>query len=558
MFCKNCGSKLKDNALFCSNCGNKVIQKGKVEDEFENKRSAVSDKGKNNRIQIVAIALSIIVIGVIGVVVANLSKPKVVYSYDELNQTASVMDVKLYMSEQIEIPNEIKKDGIMYIVDSIGESAFEDCSNLKSITLPSGLQRIEDRAFSNCTSIKSITIPSGVKSIGKQAFYMCTSLKKISIPASCVAIIGEEAFCGCKELSMVIILPSTITNIEKGTFAGCESLESINLPLELTILGEYAFKDCIQLTKIQLPYGVTSISESAFEGCTNLAYVEIPDTVTNIGDSAFAECKSLSNLTISEHVTNIGDNAFIGCDGLVISVEEDTSSEIKDKLQREYENTTVEIVFMGGQNQTQQETEQENQVQIPTQDKYNSQGVLLKWIEKLDIVDDSNDIVGEVFRYNNSANQTYYNEVTLYGGDPILNFNYSSKESLEYYLTPYGDNEVNLCSENGDYMLQAWIYENGINEDWHFTDNFITNLGMNYGWVTRPANGFFFEDRNAEYVRLIFEVDDGNGKKGYEGVLYEKNKETILHFVYVEDYSVYNDERAREVVNSISTNIIQN
>ena len=90
-------------------------------------------------------------------------------------------------------------------------------------------------------------------------------------------------------------------------------------------------------------------------------------------------------------------------------------------------------------------------------------------------------------------------------------------------------------------------------EDWTSTDNFITNLGMNYGWVCRPANGTFIEDRNDEYVRLIYEIDDGN-KKGYEGVLYERNKGTILHYMYIENYNIYNDERAREVVNSISTN----
>ena len=51
-------------------------------------------------------------------------------------------------------------------------------------------------AFQNCTLLTSVAIPSSVTSIGKGAFYGCTSLTSVAIPSS-VTSIGEGAFYGC-------------------------------------------------------------------------------------------------------------------------------------------------------------------------------------------------------------------------------------------------------------------------------------------------------------------------------------------------------------------------
>ena len=48
----------------------------------------------------------------------------------------------------------------------IGESAFEECHNLKTITLNSNITVIEDYAFAR-TAIKDLTIPDSIESIGK-------------------------------------------------------------------------------------------------------------------------------------------------------------------------------------------------------------------------------------------------------------------------------------------------------------------------------------------------------------------------------------------------------
>ena len=121
---------------------------------------------------------------------------------------------------------------------------------------------IEDEAFADCTDLTSITIPSGVTTIGKWAFLNCSSLASITIPAS-VTTIGDCAF------------------------ASCQSLTSITIPSGVTTIGYDAFSDCQSLTSITIPYGVTTIGYSAFAYCSSITSIIVPASVTSIGSSAF-------------------------------------------------------------------------------------------------------------------------------------------------------------------------------------------------------------------------------------------------------------------------------
>ena len=89
-------------------------------------------------------------------------------------------------------------------VTSIGNNAFQSCSGLTNITIPSSVTSIGSNAFQSCSSLTSIAIPNGVTSVGDYVFYNCSSLTSITIPGS-VTSIGIQAFYGCSGLTLSLI-----------------------------------------------------------------------------------------------------------------------------------------------------------------------------------------------------------------------------------------------------------------------------------------------------------------------------------------------------------------
>ncbi len=152
-----------------------------------------------------------------------------------------------------------------------------------------------------------------------------TQIKKVTIKSG-VTTIGNEAFAGCSSL-ISITIPDTVKDIGSCAFYGCYSLASINIPAGVTIINNDTFHDCSSLTSIVIPLGVTNIESSAFAGCSLITSIGIPSSVTNIESSAFAGCSSLISVTIPDSVTIIGDDAFGYCKALTKTVVNNSETE---------------------------------------------------------------------------------------------------------------------------------------------------------------------------------------------------------------------------------------
>jgi hypothetical protein len=217
----------------------------------------------------------------------NINVEGLIYNLDDESFTAKLINGKTWEGE-LSIPSEIEWKGQKYIVNSIGQKAFEDCKGLTSISIPRSITTIGSNAFYGCTGLSTISIPRSVTTIGSYAFYGCTGLSTITIPDD-ITIIESGLFKDCVNLTSVII-PEGITTIGGEAFFGCKSLTSIMIPESVTSIGNYAFDGCTSLTSFIIPNGVTSISQGTFSGCTNLTFVTIPNGVTSIGWAAFKEC----------------------------------------------------------------------------------------------------------------------------------------------------------------------------------------------------------------------------------------------------------------------------
>ena len=133
-------------------------------------------------------------------------------------------------------------------VTSIGEGAFFNCSNMRSITLPDTLTSIGSSAFSTCEALTEIDLPGSIKEIGNGAF-SCSGLRSIVIPEQ-VTSIKVGTFTSCKDLSS-ITLPTGFKEIEAFSLGGCDALKDIYYPGT-----EQQFRDNVQINAT-LPDGIT-------------------------------------------------------------------------------------------------------------------------------------------------------------------------------------------------------------------------------------------------------------------------------------------------------------
>ena len=204
-------------------------------------------------------------------------------------------------SGDIIIPEKVKgNDGVEYVVTSLGDECFKDCSGLTSITIPSSVTSLGDYCFTSCIGLTSITIPSSVTSLGDDCFSYCSSLTSIEIPSS-VTSLGEFCFISCCDLTTITI-PSSVTSLSRYCFSGCSSLTSIEIPSSVTSLGDYCFSGCSSLTPVTIPSSVTSLGDYCFSGCSNLTSITIPSSVTFLGDDCFSGCSGLETVYFKGNV----------------------------------------------------------------------------------------------------------------------------------------------------------------------------------------------------------------------------------------------------------------
>ena len=126
------------------------------------------------------------------------------YVLDPETKTATLLPKREgKYSGDIIIPEKVKgNDGVEYIVVSLVDKCFQDCSGLTSITIPSSVTSLGWCCFANCSGLTSITIPSSVTSLGVACFEGCSGLTSITIPSS-VTSWGGDCFRGCQNLETV-------------------------------------------------------------------------------------------------------------------------------------------------------------------------------------------------------------------------------------------------------------------------------------------------------------------------------------------------------------------
>ena len=167
---------------------------------------------------------------------------------------------------------------LMWTLDtSTGVLEIDGTGEMNDWTLSSSAPWYSYRSY-----IKIVTLDEGVTSIGNSAFNSCASLASVSMPG--VTSIGYGAFYDCDSLASVE-MPS-VTSIGYQAFYYCDSLASVEMP-SVKSIGDQAFYSCASLASVEMPT-VTSIGYEAFRYCSNLKEATFYSKNVSFGSSVFA------------------------------------------------------------------------------------------------------------------------------------------------------------------------------------------------------------------------------------------------------------------------------
>ena len=176
-------------------------------------------------------------------------------------------------------------------VSKIGNYTFYYCDQATSInySLTGKLTEIPNYTFYYCTALESYFIPAGVTTIGNSAFSNCTSLKTVVFEeGSKCELIGNWAFSNCGKLESI-------------NLTACTMLGSIGQSTALTGDGS-TFQNCVSLKEIDLSKctNLTVIAFNSFSGCTGLQSFVFPENLENVGYDILENCTGLKEVTLSK------------------------------------------------------------------------------------------------------------------------------------------------------------------------------------------------------------------------------------------------------------------
>ncbi|MBO4859560.1 MAG: leucine-rich repeat domain-containing protein [Treponema sp.] len=178
-------------------------------------------------------------------------------------------------------------------------SGFEGYNAIQKLSFPSTLETIGDRAFKNCSNLESVRIfGNGLTYIGDEAFAGDTSTLAISIPAS-VTYIGKDAFAGWTD-GQVITLMWNADDKVKRDLTGLKDTGATILYLDGTPAEGFAYKTSFEDEKNWKSFSGISYTRGT------MSYKEAYHTAIHlkgfVHDTDEAEAAKLTNSKLAEAI----------------------------------------------------------------------------------------------------------------------------------------------------------------------------------------------------------------------------------------------------------------
>ena len=193
------------------------------------------------------------------------------------------------------------------VVTEIGDSAFNNCDNLKTLNINDSITSIGQNAFSGCDALSQIVIPGNIETIGYKAFENCSNVSSIIIEAGNTNLRLAYSFDG---------ISSTTLYVDRDIYGGYNNSPFENVGITTISIGPnmknidmFVFSNCknIQGFNIDRNSQLETIGYCAFYN-SNITGLHIPDSVTNIDSTAFAMTSGMGWFTGGSSIYWVGMN----------------------------------------------------------------------------------------------------------------------------------------------------------------------------------------------------------------------------------------------------------
>ena len=205
-------------------------------------------------------------------------------------------------------------------ITTIGEYAFYTDEYLSAINMPRDLELIDKYAFYGCDTLTFVRAGacSRLRRIEDHAFYSCTTLAELRLPNG-LTYIGPWAFAWDRILGQedtTLGLPSSLQTIGTGAFAFVNHHKNLNIPANVTSIGDYAFMCDYYMNNLTFSPGdkPLTIGKAAFFGDNHMKTVDLSNRVAQIDKCAFAGCEMLEEAYFGDRIDTIQDRAFTSLD----------------------------------------------------------------------------------------------------------------------------------------------------------------------------------------------------------------------------------------------------
>lgn len=213
-------------------------------------------------------------------------------------------------------------------ITTISDSAFYKDEYLSAINMPRKLELVDKYAFYGCDTLTFVRARncSRLRRIEDHAFYSCTMLAELRLPEG-LTYIGPWAFAWDRILGQedtTLGLPSSLQTIGTGAFAFVNHHKNLNIPANVTSIGDYAFMCDYYMNNLTFSPGdkKLTIGKAAFFGDNHMKSVDLSNRVAQIDRCAFAGCEMLEEAYFGDKIDTIEGRAFTSLDNAMkIAVE---------------------------------------------------------------------------------------------------------------------------------------------------------------------------------------------------------------------------------------------